>query len=370
MPYAAPILVQARSDPGTDWRRFVAVLCFIEFYSEFVWAGQSLHWTWTISWMWPFAPAGVWCYTVECSLRVLRAGAMFGLGRALWRNLPTGRRWLLWCVGFSLLWAAAVGVRATIARHPEAYWVLAPYVPVTSRPLIVLMVSSRQLPWLVVLITYVAASRVFNSRLQAVNMWVVIAASWCIAQQVAALAESDNPIHALHLWPGRPALASGRPLLVAIACLIPSLVGIGLLLVPGLAKVLALCTAGSVLTILLGSSVSLFGQYWSSVQTLYLSTPHELPTHPTAWTFFLLNSSSFNSYFVSSVCYVGPWLLIAYYAWRVPTRQLPDDGSPFPRRFCGRCLYNLHGLTSDRCPECGASLLPSDVAVRQPSGQE
>ncbi len=370
MPYAAPILVQTRSDTGTDWRRFVAVLCFIEFYSEFVCAGHSLHWTWTMSWMWSFAPAERWCETVEYSLRVLRAGAMFGLGRALWRNLPTDWRWLLWCVGFSLIWAAAVGVRATIASRPEAYWILAPYVPVTSRPLIVLMDSSLQLPWLVVLIAYVAASRVFNSRLQAVNMWVVVAASWCIAHQVAALAEVYNPIRALQYWPRGLAFPLGRPLLVAIACLIPSLVGICLLFVPGLAKLLALCTAGSVLTILLGSSVSFFGELWSSAQTLYLSAPHELPTHPTAWTFFLLNSSAFDSYFVSSVRYVGPWLLIAYYAWRVPMRQLPDDGSPFPRRFCGRCLYNLHGLTSDRCPECGASLLASDVAVRQPSRQE
>ena len=41
------------------------------------------------------------------------------------------------------------------------------------------------------------------------------------------------------------------------------------------------------------------------------------------------------------------------YAWKAPMRKPPDDGTPFPRRFCGKCYYNLHGIEANRCPECG-----------------
>lgn len=60
--------------------------------------------------------------------------------------------------------------------------------------------------------------------------------------------------------------------------------------------------------------------------------------------------------FVLPAYYVLPWLLIAGYAWRVPMRKPPEDGTPFPRRYCAKCLYNLYGNKSDRCPECGSPL--------------
>jgi hypothetical protein len=33
-----------------------------------------------------------------------------------------------------------------------------------------------------------------------------------------------------------------------------------------------------------------------------------------------------------------------------------------PTRFCVRCLYNLYGITSDRCPECGLPIDKSNVS--------
>jgi len=62
--------------------------------------------------------------------------------------------------------------------------------------------------------------------------------------------------------------------------------------------------------------------------------------------------------FVTPIRLVGPWLLIAIYAWKAPMRKPPDDGTPFPRRFCGKCYYNLHGIDANRCPECGTVFEP------------
>ncbi|MBI4582099.1 MAG: hypothetical protein HY718_20550 [Planctomycetes bacterium] len=50
-------------------------------------------------------------------------------------------------------------------------------------------------------------------------------------------------------------------------------------------------------------------------------------------------------------------LLIAIYARRYPMRVPPEDGSPWPRRYCGQCGYNLHGIEAAECPECGRRLV-------------
>jgi hypothetical protein len=79
-------------------------------------------------------------------------------------------------------------------------------------------------------------------------------------------------------------------------------------------------------------------------------------TLPHPLNFYLINRYAFTKIFVDSVFTAGPWLLIAVFAWRVPMTRLPEDGSPFPRRYCGKCRYNLHGLDTNVCPECGAKL--------------
>src|SRR5262249_8419680 len=51
-----------------------------------------------------------------------------------------------------------------------------------------------------------------------------------------------------------------------------------------------------------------------------------------------------------------PLLAIVWSGWRHHDSGIADDGSRWPRRYCGRCFYNLHGLEPDRCPECGMLL--------------
>jgi len=70
---------------------------------------------------------------------------------------------------------------------------------------------------------------------------------------------------------------------------------------------------------------------------------------------FLANETFFGLTFVTPVWLAGPWILIAVFAGRYPKRLPHDDGSPFPRRYCGHCGYNLHGLRDPICPECGQS---------------
>jgi hypothetical protein len=94
---------------------------------------------------------------------------------------------------------------------------------------------------------------------------------------------------------------------------------------------------------------------------VYCSVRTELIAHAVSpdispWRWILGNDVSFQLLFVNLPANAGPWLLIALYAWRVPMRALPDDGSPYPRRYCARCHYNLHGLDADLCPECGNRL--------------
>jgi len=64
----------------------------------------------------------------------------------------------------------------------------------------------------------------------------------------------------------------------------------------------------------------------------------------------------FECLFVVRVKWAGPWLLIAVFACRAWMHPFPDDGSPYPRRYCGRCRYNLLGVPQPRCPECGSEL--------------
>jgi len=79
-----------------------------------------------------------------------------------------------------------------------------------------------------------------------------------------------------------------------------------------------------------------------------LATQVDMPFFITKHDFYWLG--------VAPVRFILPWLLIAWYARRVPMLRPGEDELPFPQQFCGVCHYNLHGIKKDRCPECGSDL--------------
>lgn len=369
MPYAAPILVQARSDPGTDWRRFVAVLCFLRFYGQFVPAGQSLWHDWSSQWQGSSVPLDL-----LSTLAAFLMSLLFYLyGRSLWLG---GRRhkWFL----ALLIVGALVSLPLNIASGLETWkrvaglfpWAQSAW-PWVGGAIIVYV------PWL--LLVLAIGSRVVL-KLPAIadtRTWAVLAAAWCFGEVLQSLLGipyrgSWSPGIGAYIarlamhWTFAP-LPSATAYVVLI---VPALAGVALLKGWAWARTLALVAASMAAIALALNAWMLSALVYAAITSLLMGCPHYTDPMPVWWSFWLGHEDGFTGLFVYLPAHVGPWLLIAYYAWRVPTRQLPDDGSPFPRRFCGRCLYNLHGLTSDRCPECGASLLASDVDVRQPSGQE
>ena len=92
MPSTVPILVQERPEPNTSWMKFVAVLCLIEFYVEFVRAGHSL-WTEALHDQQRVDdPIGdIWIPAA----RIVRALSLYLLGRLLWLGRGRIRVWLV-----------------------------------------------------------------------------------------------------------------------------------------------------------------------------------------------------------------------------------------------------------------------------------
>jgi hypothetical protein len=82
-----------------------------------------------------------------------------------------------------------------------------------------------------------------------------------------------------------------------------------------------------------------------------------VPAHIFPFDSSFFNRDLFTATFVETVMAAGPWILIARHIRRHPMRLPVDDGSPWPRRYCGRCMYNLHGIDAATCPECGRTLI-------------
>lgn len=354
----AAILIQEHPADTGDWRKFVAILCFIEFYTRFVSNGYQIRYVLEHHRSnHPFVADEIYPLAA-CSAAMLRAVIFYGLGRSLWYSSRRSAYWLWAAITSSLVDIALLilGAFAASSGWYAALWQTDGQMSnqITWPPLLALILASKHLPWAGLLLVYLWHTAREPLKTVRYRQWVLFAAAWSLTSApLLWIVEGEN-------WccPGM-CLHDVRQVGLAY-CMLPPLICVLLLLRWRLAR-----TAALVLAIFETISVAIWMLYpflvYCAIRVLRIA--HRLSPDIGFWKFHLGHAESFQFLFVYLVAYAGPWLLIALYAWRVPMRPLPDDGSPFPRHYCDRCGYNLHGLASTQCPECGSRLKPIPPAV-------
>ena len=340
MPSTVPIIVQHEHERPRDWQRFVAVLCFMEFYVTFVYAGTSL-WSddpkiFFYPWLSHAAP---WA----CIAMMGGALLLFVAGRGLWCGRGPEERWL-WlglvsvCVLLALevlsIGLAQAGFAPTPLHAAQQFASCAYVAPLGALILCIPLTHAR--------------SRLRETGTAA---WVYCAAAFCLASVPGWIFRGHATMASVGYAGWR---TTGNYAYVLVAHLangaLPLVTCVALLLRKRTARTAALIVATVV-------GVSQWYDWYPLSQLVRVATGalrlrHGFPDIGSrVWT-----NHDFVSLFVEPVRVIGPWLLIAIYAWRVPMRKPPEDGSPFPRHFCGKCHYNLHGAVSTICPECGSEL--------------
>lgn len=341
MPSTLPIIVRHERERPRDWQRFVAALCFMEFYVTFVYAGTLL---WSdgrriIFYPW-LSNAASW----TCVAMMGGALLLFVAGRGLWRGRGREERWLwLGLVSVSVLlglevlsigvWFSQAGTFAPTPTDAARYLASSAYIA----PLGALIIC-----------TQLARS---SSRLHGTGTatWVYCAAVFCLGSVPGWIFRGHATMTSVGEAGWR---TTGNYAYVLVAHLangaLPLVTCVALLLRRRTARTAALIVATVV-------GVSQWYDWYPPPKYVNLAIGalrlgHGFPDIGSrVWT-----NHDFVCLFVEPVRVIGPWLLIAIYAWRVPMRQPPEDGSPFPRHFCGHCHYNLHGAVSTICPECGS----------------
>lgn len=346
----ATVVVREQADQPTDWRRFVAILCFIEFYSQFVLHGQRVglflreHGSRE-----PLDDASFY-FLLHGAAGILRSVMLYNYGRALWFNSRSARRWLLRAVAVSLGMIAIGMVNAFTESTPrEYYWHWNSQFDsseTNSRPFIGVLRNVDHLPWLLMLIAGLAVLRYRACASRRLAPWLVIAAAWCMGVMLLPLAANST---CRGYWIHESALANH--LALSYACL-HIMVAASLLWRWKSARTGPLLLAATEISLTMLFADRWRMMLWSSIQMELL----KVGVTVSYWSpIFFWNRDTFRWVFVELPANAGPWLLLAFYVWRVEMNKLGDDGSPYPRTYCGRCGYNLHGISSDRCPECGAS---------------
>lgn len=337
--HKARIVTQQSDDRPNDWRWFAALMLMCQFFPVFYTAGLSA---------WSTATGDRYSYPVfpvnfVTWLWIVRALCFAGLARALIRRSRWAALLIVVLLGLTT-WGMVANIIRDIRQHnPPTSWGIDasdPYTAVWE----IFQQYGASLPWLVMLVVGVWrwwAER--HGRTTVTRTWVQLAAAWCISS-APALASYN---HALFWFtsPGRALPVYSNPALYIPAVMVLS--GVLLLMRSRYARtaVLMLVAASVAVTVmdaylwwlLHHATFGAFAQYDQGTGT--------------PWT-----RNLFESFFINPIAYVGPWLVIACFARWAPMANPVDDGSPFPRRYCGRCGYNLHGIDSDVCPECGATL--------------
>ncbi|NLE58634.1 MAG: hypothetical protein GX616_09760 [Planctomycetes bacterium] len=349
----APIIIENEGQPPDDWRRFVAAMCFIHFYTWFILGGQSVFNL--------FERRGPWEYNeplwaLMSASEVCAALAFWGLGRALWQGRPTVGWWLRRVLLFSALMIFFDNLAlfpfadtGTEMSHQTTTWrgweIKSNSSPVLWKALRIALTNCQYLPLLGLLIGTVAVAIVIRKwRGGFRRPWVYVAVAWSLSILLQYALYDPS-------WTWQIPRFFSAPLSIDQLWWLDRLHFIGL----------PLLTVGSLLFVKEG--------VWLCPLAMAVMTAlHPLPYALWSVNYFLhtrglahlaLNSDVFKVLFVYSVQNALPWLLIAWYAYRLSTRMPVGDGSPFPRRYCGKCHYNLCGIDSPRCPECGVELVPT-----------
>ena len=354
MSRGSPILIVYEHDGLRAARRFVALLWLAEFYTLFVSSGEQYWKAGDKFWVDKLSPA----LTSEWTLLPLFIGSFvfYLCGRGLWVGCDHWRRWLwVGAVGLAAIMAievytvidlakvkAAMGLgedydRPTLETFQNAFRAIALHLPI----------------WLSLLVLLVAERRRAGVTVPRRSPWVICAFIYCLCWVPTVMYESgfsrarfDWAIENLTNAP------FGKFYTVTLH------VGLLLILAWSLYSrrkiarsfALILVTVNSV--ILLEEWQLLRGLVSSSHTALFHRVPFSTPVEQK----ILLTSHDLFLLAVYPFRYIFPWLLIAIYAWRVPMWAPVDDGTPYPRAYCAKCLYNLHGNKEDRCPECGSDL--------------
>jgi hypothetical protein len=291
-------------------------------------------------------------------MKVLAAVLLYLCGRSLWYGGRSAR----WWVGITIVaLPAAVGASfACLLYSGAGIGTLLQHIGLKLPDWCKWLGEfTFPLPWLMILLAAAwrlrpAAKRSPRGRC----VWTYFAGIWCAGQAIDALTSGESLLN----WELLRALEiRGLPTQwLLLAPLLPIVVALFLwtgYLRP--ARLLALALGAAAITV---SCVEVYGYTLlscSAIDALFYA--HNVPVSHRAALFPLglvwANESMFLGIFVQPIIEAGPWFLIAWYAWRAPIWVPPEDGSPYPRRYCGRCHYNLHGIDSSRCPECGHELV-------------
>ncbi len=347
--------------------RFVAALCFMEFYTSFVCYGVTI---WNTNGNFYSGPLSLPLVDERILIPLLASTAFIYLcGRGLWRDGHDVSRWL--CVGIFGLFSVML-LEATVAATDG---MILDFNASSDRPGNVLDAMTPQsllagtqaaffhFPLFITLIVLWLVTRL-NSRWHKNDkaLWTYCAAAYSLAWVIAAAIETS--LARMTFDPAMPDFTNVTGSQYAIGIVdVALLMSTAIFLLRGSrfarSTALMMATVNTVAVV-----TNWFILAWLvniSIDALMYRIPFATSVEqPHAWT-----KHDFMWLFVLPAFYVLPWLLIAGYAWRVPMRKPPDDGTPFPRRYCAKCLYSLYGNKSDRCPECGC-LLTEDHSFAGP----
>ncbi len=327
MPSDTSLSVDSRLQTRECWKPFLAALCFIQFYVGFVTCGRSLYDHWPSS-------GGPTKYFGLALLGLGQATLLLLIGRSLCRRhrLPLKTVIVLGLLAAGYMWKAA----------PDS-WMFQGWAVRWPPALIWFHNNQAVFLWASLFAVAILPGVLPCGRKRVFPIWVQLAVCWVMWRLAFSGLLHLYPPFAFSIgyaWDGITATAG---LIVVAAGLL-----LGRSFAAAAALVVGLLTAGTHIT---GAYV-ITKFVDAAIGALLASSPY--PTvNPVPWPWILLNQHAFRAVAVEAIADAGPLVVIAYFARRYPLRPPPDDGSPFPRRYCGACGYNLHGIDDDRCPECG-----------------